>query len=306
MSMLNPQLTAFAAVLNEGTFEAAARRLSLTPSAVSQRLKALEDRLGQVLVRRSTPCRATAAGQHLLRGVQQMQLLEAETLGKFGIDADDNGAPPAVPIAVNADSLETWFPAALADLHQHYGLLFDIRVEDQDHSADLLRDGSVLGAITSDARPVQGCTVRKLGALRYLPIAAPAFIARHFAHGLDAASLGAAPMLMFNRKDALQARFARSITRARLSPPIHYLPSSTAFVEAAALGLGWAMAPESMLQVPLAAGTLQVLQPDARLDVPLYWQHWAIRSTTLSLVTAALEAAAAHRLRPPRSTPHGA
>jgi LysR family transcriptional regulator (chromosome initiation inhibitor) len=294
MSMLNPQLAAFAAVLSEGSFEAAARRLSLTSSAISQRIKALEDRLGQILVLRRLPCRATDAGQQLLRSVRQMQLLESEALASFAGAAEprSSAAPPPIAIAVNADSLATWLLPALDDLHARHGVLFDVHVEDQDHSAGLLRDGSVLGAITADARPVQGCTVQRLGVMRYVAVASPGFIAKHFADGLNAATLGRAPCLVFNRKDALQARFMRSVTRARLAPPIHYLPSSTAFVEAAALGLGWAMVPDSMAHAGLASGTLRMLAPERGLDVPLYWQHWAIRSTTMSRLTEALMAAA--------------
>jgi len=296
MSLLNPQLAAFAAVLEEGSFDGAAQRLSLTPSAISQRIKALEDRLGQVLILRRTPCTATAAGRRLLRSVQQMRLLEAETLEAFHVESA-NTDPTSVAIAVNADSLATWFLGALANLHEQHGLLFDVRVEDQDHSTDFLRDGSVLGAITAIARPVQGCSVKKLGVMRYLPVASPAFVKRHFAHGVDAASLGRAPMLVFNRKDELQWRFIHSVTRAHLSPPMHYLPSSTAFVEGAALGLGWAMAPESMLEKPFAEGTLKAIAPQRWLDVPLYWQHWAIRSATLATVTDMLLRAANQGLR---------
>lgn len=297
MTLLNPQLSAFAAVLGEGSFEGAARRLSVTPSAISQRIKALEDRLGQVLILRQAPCRATAAVEQLLRSVQQMQLLEAETLQAFAVERAAEQAPTTLAIAVNADSLATWFLGALAMLHGRHGLLFDVRVEDQDHSLDLLRDGSVLGAITADAHPVQGCTVRPLGAMRYLPIASPAFVARHFAHGLDAAALGRAPMVVFNRKDALQRRFVRKITRARLDPPTHYLPSSTGFVDAAGLDLGWCMAPESMLHKPLREGIVQAIAPGRWLDVPLYWQHWSVRSTTLERLTGALLAGAAKALR---------
>jgi LysR family transcriptional regulator (chromosome initiation inhibitor) len=289
MSLLHPQLAAFAAVLDEGSFEGAARRLSLTPSAISQRVRALEDRLGQVLVRRGSPCQATAAGRQLLRNVQQMRLLEAEALQDV---ARAPGGPRAIAIAVNADSLATWFLPALAALHAGHGLLFDVRVEDQDHSARLLRDGTVLGAVTADARPVQGCTVRRLGTMRYLPAASPGFVARHFPAGPDAASLGRAPLLVFNRKDALQERFIRRITRARLAPPRHYLPSPAAFLEAMALGMGWGMAPESMLRGPLARGELRAIGA-GRLDVPLYWQHWSIRSAALAQLTAALRAAAA-------------
>lgn len=296
MSLIHPQLAAFAAVIDEGSFERAAKHLSLTPSAVSQRIKALEERLGQVLVIRQSPTEATVAGKRLLRSLQPMRLLEAETLGDFGVDADETSAT-TVAIAVNADSLATWFLGALAELHRDRRLMFDIRVEDQDHSTDLLREGTVLGAVTADARPVQGCTVQSLGIVRYLPVAAPAFVARYFGASLDATTLGKAPMLVFNRKDELQARFVRSIIQANVVPPMQYLPSSTAFVDAAAMGMGWAMAPESMVRERLANGQLVTLAARRWLDVPLYWQHWSIRADTLAQVTKTLQRHAAAALR---------
>jgi len=296
VSLLHPQLAAFMAVIDEGSFERAARRLSLTPSAVSQRIKALEERLGQILILRQAPCRTTAAGQQLLRSVQQMRLLEIETLDGFGAHNDEM-AGGRVSMAVNADSLATWLLEPLAELHREHGLLFDLRVEDQDHSTRLLREGNVLGAVTADAHPVQGCHVEPLGTMRYLPVGSPALVERYFGAGVDARSLGQAPMLVFNRKDDLQARFARSVTRATLAPPVHYVPSSTAFVEAATLGMGWAMAPESLLAKPLAAGALRVLAPKRWLDVPLYWQHWSLRARMLSAITKVLRKAARDALR---------
>ena len=295
LDLLHPQLAAFAAVLEEGSFDLAARRLSVTPSAISQRIKALEDRLGQVLVIRHLPCRPTPAGEALLRRVRPMQALQAEALAEL-LPA---GSRPArgVAIAVNADSLHTWFVAALAPLHSESGMLFDIRVEDQDHTLDLLRDGSVLGAVTAEARPVQGCNVLPLGVMRYQAIASADLVARHFADGVHARSLAAAPMIVFNRKDALQWRFVRGITRARLRPPMHYLPSATGFVDAAALGLGWCLAPESLLVEPLRAKRVVLLAPGRHLDVPLYWQYAAVRSSTLDAVGRALRAAAAASLR---------
>ena len=255
-----------------------------------------------MLVLRRLPCQATPAGQRLLRSAQQLQLMEAETLIEFAATDPANRAASTMAIAVNADSLASWLLPALAELHARYGMLFDIRTEDQDHSADLLRDGSVLGAITADAKPVQGCAVKKLGVMRYVPIASPVFVEKYFNDGLTAATLGHAPMLIFNRRDALQTRFIRSVSRARLTPPIHYVPSSTAFVEAAALGLGWAMAPAAMLAAPLASGVVQTLAPERWLDVPMYWQHWTIRSPALNLLTEALLRAATTGLQISRET----
>jgi len=295
MSLVHPQLAAFSAVLEEGSFDAAARRLSITPSAVSQRLKALEDRLGHILVVRQAPCRPTPAGEQLLRRVRPMQALEAEALAEFLPEADPRPAR-SFAIAVNDDSLETWLLAAIARLHRDHGHVFDIRVDDQDHTLELLRHGTVIGAVTSVGTPLQGCNVHPLGTMRYRAIASPAFAARHFAHGMTPAALAQAPMIVFNRKDELQWRFVRRITRSRLAPPVHYIPTSAGFVAAAALGLGWCLAPEALIAPALAARQLVVVEPSRCLDVPLFWQHAAVGSTTLQRISRALADAAADAL----------
>lgn len=294
--LLHPQLAAFAAVIEEGSFDAAARRLSVTPSAISQRVKALEDRLGHVLVVRQSPCRPTPSGQQLLRRVQPMQLLEAEVFADFQPERASSTHGRMIAIAVNDDSLQTWILAALAGLHQTYGYLFDVRVDDQDHTLSMLRDGTVLGAITSESRPVQGCNVLPLGAMRYHAIASPDFALRHFTEGLNANSLGQAPMIVFNRKDDLQWRFTRRITRAVLQPPIHYLPTSTGFIEAAERGLGWCLAPEALITPALKSRNIRVLDETRAIDLPLYWQYAAVRSATLQQISQMIRQVAAESL----------
>ena len=146
--------------------------------------------------------------------------------------------------------------------------------------------------------PVQGCTVQALGAMRYQAIAAPEFAARHFHAGVNAATLARAPIIVFNRKDALQWRFVRRITRARLAPPMHYLPTATGFIDAAALGLGWCLAPQALVQPALQAGRVVCIDPERWLDVPLHWQHAAVRSDTLQHLSTALCQAAKTALQP--------
>lgn len=288
MKLDSRQLAAFAAVLREGSFEAAARTLHVTPSAVSQRIKALEERLGRVLVRRGAPCVATEAGQALERHAQQLQLLEAEALAPFAPDGGGGALPLA--LAVNADSLATWFLPALSALDGQ--ATFDLLVEDQDHSHELLRQGRVLGAVTAEPQPVQGCAVRRLGVLRYRAVASPAFVARHFPAGPDAASLAAAPCCVFNARDRLQERFMRALLRRRLQPPQHRIPSTHGFVHAALQGLGWGMNPEALVAPLLASGDLVELVPGRVLDVPLYWQHWRLDAELLRRLGSAVEAAA--------------
>jgi LysR family transcriptional regulator (chromosome initiation inhibitor) len=296
------QLAALAAVLQEGSFERAAGTLHVTRSAVSQRVKALEERLGHVLVRRGSPCTATAIGERVFRHARQLALTESELLEALPGDplshaAAGRGATRTVSLAVNADSLATWFIAALAPFADGARIAFDLHVEDQDHSADLLRQGLVMGAVTADPKPVQGCAVVPLGAMRYRAAASPAFRKRWFPAGLTADALAAAPMLVFDRQDALQDRFVRRFTRRRVTPPVHWIPSSQGFVEAAAVGLGWGMNPESMLREAIAAGRLCDLAPKAPQDVALYWQHWRLEVAMLASLTASVREAAKRGLR---------
>lgn len=313
MQIDSRQLAAFAAVLREGSFEAAARSLHVTPSAVSQRIKLLEERLGRVLIRRSAPCVATDAGQALQRHAQQLQLLEAQALAPFGLigpaqiagqgararslDAGPPRARLSLAIAVNADSLATWFAPALAAVNEAHAVCFDLLVEDQDHSSELLRQGRAMAAVTADPRAVQGCDVLPLGAMRYRAVASPAFMRRHFAAGVTGQALASAPCNVFNRKDTLQARFLRRLTRQTLRPPSNHVPSTHGFIHAALQGLGWGMNPEALVAPLLACGDLVEIAPGIVLDVPLFWQHWRLDSTLMhALKESVREAAAQMRL----------
>jgi LysR family transcriptional regulator (chromosome initiation inhibitor) len=303
MQIDSRQLAAFAAVLREGSFDAAARSLHITPSAVSQRIKLLEVRLGRVLIRRASPCTATEAGQALQRHAQQLQLLEAQALAPFGLavaTAPARGRAPVprlpLPIAVNADSLATWFMPALAAVHDVHAVSVDLLVEDQDHSSELLRQGRAMAAVTADPVAVQGCAVQRLGAMRYRAVASPAFMARHFPDGPTPVALAAAPCTVFNRKDALQARFLRRLTRQQLHPPLHHVPSTHGFIHAALHGLGWGMNPEALVAPLLARGELVEVAPGVALDVPLHWQHWRLDSDVLHTLTRGVRTAAAAML----------
>lgn len=297
MQLDSRQLAAFAAVLREGSFDAAARALHVTPSAISQRIKALEERLGRVLIRRGSPCVASEAGESLQRHAQQLQLLEAQALAPFGL-ADAAAPPLPLAIAVNADSLATWFVPALAALRERHDVSLDLHVEDQDHSGELLRQGRVLAAVSAEPVPVQGCRVQPLGRMRYLAVASPDFMARHFPAGLDDEALARAPCNVFNQKDQLQARFLRRLSRRRLAPPQHRVPSTHGFVHAALHGLGWGMNPDVLVAPLLASGELVELRPGEVLDVPLYWQHWRLEAEVLRALTEAVLAAARGGLRP--------
>jgi len=281
-------LSALAAVIRTGSFERAAQQLHVTPSAVSQRIKLLEERLGAVLVIRGQPCTATEAGQRLCRHVDQVALLE-NALHRSLPGLGSETRPAALRIAVNADSLATWFVAAMAKTS---GYLFDLVLDDQDHSAEWLRRGEVLAAVTAHGKPIQGCDCYPLGALRYIATASPDYVARWFPEGFDEASAARAPCMIFNQKDRLQALWLRHVLGTDIHPPLHWLPSSQAFVDAALAGIGWGMNPEPSISDHLRTGRLVALQPDRALDVPLFWQQSRIVGPLLTdLTRAALDAA---------------
>ncbi|GAB1642971.1 LysR family transcriptional regulator ArgP [Krasilnikovia sp. MM14-A1259] len=279
------QLATFQAVVEEGSFDAAAGALHVTPSAVSQRVKALEQTVGQVLVRRAKPCEPTEAGRAILRLAGQVALLEREALDAARGALAGDRARTRISIVVNADSLHSWFLPALAALPGDLALSFDLHQDDQDHTAELLRAGTAMAAVTAQHEAVQGCRVERLGAMRYLAV------------GARDVDLATTPMIVFNRKDRLQHRFLATLTRRRLDPPIHYVPAAVAFVEAVRLGLGWGMVPESIARADLAAGRYTELAPGKWLDVPLYWQYWRLESAVLGALTAAVRTAAANALR---------
>ncbi|MFF0265879.1 LysR family transcriptional regulator ArgP [Kribbella sp. NPDC004536] len=289
------QLETFVAVLDEGSFDAAARRLSVTPSAVSQRIKALESRLGQVVVMRGKPARATAAGEALLRLARQVALLEVEAIAAVRGTVDAQ----RIPIAVNADSLNNWFLPAMLDLSRTHDARFLIHQEDEEHSAEYLRNGTVLAAVTADPRPVQGCRVVPLGKMRYLPLATPEYAERWLTGKPLPEALAEAPMVTFNEKDVLQHRLVRKVTRRKLDPPSHAIPASAPFHEAVRIGLGWGMIEDELAGPELAAGRLVNVAPGKYIDVPLYWQHWKLESGILDALTAAVLRAAAAGLRRP-------
>jgi LysR family transcriptional regulator (chromosome initiation inhibitor) len=292
-------LAALAAVVDEESFEAAADALRITPPAVSQRIKALETSVGQVLVRRARPVTVTDAGAPYLRLARQVAALVHDTEVEVA-GTDPASAPAVVPVAINSDSLGTWVLEALAPLSGT--VRFDIHREDQDHSAALLRDGTVMAAVTTASRAVQGCSVSRLGVMTYRVVASRAFADRWFADRLAAggptpASLQTAPVVVFDRKDDLQDAYLRARAVSPAAPPRSYVPSSADFADAVRLGMGWGLLPDQQCLDDLRSGTLVELDPDHRTDVTLYWQQWSLRTAALDQTSSAVHAAAARHLR---------
>jgi len=273
-------------VIELGSFDAAAERLHVTQSAVSQRIKTLEQRVGQVLVVREKPCTATPAGVPLLRLAAQTALLESEALAEMG---GNEGTASRIAVAVNADSMSTWFTGVFTALDD---VLFDIRIEDQDHSARLLREGVVMGAVTTERTPVAGCRVQPLGVMRYIPVASKAYIKRHLPDGFTAHAVAEAPSLAWNRDDALQDMLVRKTFRRHIARPQHLVLTAEGFGAAVRAGLGWGMFPDSLAGPAIEEGSF-VRIADVHLDVPLFWQCWKLNSPLVQQITDTVSSAAA-------------
>ncbi|MEU5462076.1 LysR family transcriptional regulator ArgP [Streptomyces althioticus] len=291
------QVRTLLAVVDEGTFDAAAAALHVTPSAVSQRVKALEQRTGRVLLLRTRPVRPTESGEVLVRLARQVARLERDAYAELGLSGA--GEPTRVSVAVNADSLATWFLDALVRLPARSRLCFELRREDESHTATLLREGTVMAAVTSSPDPVPGCSVRRLGTMRYLPVAHPEFAAELLTEPLEE-SVAAAPVVVFDRRDDFQDGFVRRLTGGRTGASTlrHYVPTSEGFAEAVAAGLGWGMVPEAQAVPLLRAGRVVVFAPGREADAPLYWQQWKLNSPALAAVADAVTETAARTLHP--------
>jgi LysR family transcriptional regulator (chromosome initiation inhibitor) len=289
-------LATLSAVVEEGTFERAAARLHVTPSAVSQRIRALEQSVGQVVVARSKPVTPTEAGQVLLRLAGHWDLLVHDALTELVPEASEE-AHPLVRIVVNADSLATWILPALARAQQELGITLDVLREDEEHASDLLRSGAALAAVTADPTPVPGCRITPLGSLRFVAVCTPGFRERWLPRGARAADLDVAPMVRFDRKDTMQHRVARRWVRREIDPPASYIRSSREFAEAVRLGMGWAMVPLAWAEDDLASGTLVTVSRRPYHDVPLHWLAWRLPSRTLEVLTRCVTEQAVRTLR---------
>lgn len=289
-------LEALAAVIRLGSFERAAEDLGLTQSAVSQRIKRLESQFGEPLLVRSKPVTATAAGDRVFQYILNARLMERD----LRVDTGD-GKPEQferIRIAVNADSLATWFADVPARLFRRFGLLSDLVLDDETRTLDTLRSGHVLLSVGTRTDLVQGLKSYRLGSLTYFPVASPEFAARFFPDGLTVAALKRAPAVIYGRHDELHHLFLEK--HYRIGPgdfPHHVLPSSEGFVVAARQGIAYALCAEPQVRAPIAEGALLRISPHA-VSRRLVLHRRERGPAILDAVVAEIRAAARDALSP--------
>lgn len=287
-------LAALAAVIEQAGFERAAQVLGLSQSAVSQRIKLLEARVGAPVLVRAVPPSATEVGRRLLNHVQQVRLLERDLQHEVP-GLNQGNTPERLRIAINADSLASWWAPAIADFCAQQGVVIDHVVEDQEVGLKRMRAGEVAACLCASERPMAGARSVALGGMRYLAVASTAFIERHFPLGVQAKKLPQVPALVFGPDDFLQHRYLASLGVE--GGFLHHLcPSSEGFTRLVEAGLGWGMVPQLLIAPQLADGRLQELIPGHSIDVPLYWHYWRNGGQLLAELTQALTRAASTHL----------
>ena len=290
-------LSALAAVIEQAGFERAAQVLGLSQSAVSQRIKLLEARIGQPVLIRATPPSPTDIGRRLLNHVQQVRLLERDLQSQVPA-LDEEGMPERLRIALNADSLATWWAQAVGDFCAEHHLLLDMVVEDQDVGLKRMRAGEVAACLCGSERPVAGARSQLLGAMRYRALASPSFIDRHFADGVNPEKLARSAALVFGPDDFLQHRYL-ALLGVEGGFKHHLCPSSEGFMRMIEAGLGWGLVPELQVSEQIRTGALRELLPARYIDVPLYWHHWRNGGQLLNRLTEHLAQKSGRWLVPP-------
>ncbi len=275
---------ALAAVVREGGFDKAARQLHLTQSAVSQRVRLLEDQTGQVLIIRTTPPVASAAGRQMIKHYMQVKRLEDDLLDT--ITPAEQQPFATMAIGINQDSLAFWFLEAIAPFIREERVLLDLRSEDQDLTQQFLKNGEVIGSISSNDQPIQGCRVEYLGEMTYRMMATAGYCNQHFPEAVTSEAFELAPLLVFNRKDELQHRYLKKcLGEVPTNLPIHYIPSSEKFADLILEGLGCGMLPDQQSRPFAESGRLVELVPNCIVKVNLFWHCWNLKSSLLDRFT---------------------
>ncbi|KMK64814.1 LysR family transcriptional regulator ArgP [Puniceibacterium sp. IMCC21224] len=262
-------LAVLSAVIRTGSFETAAKSLNVTQSAVSQRIKQLEEKVGSILIVRGRPCVPTEDGLLLCQHVEQVTLLRHEVSeqlsGPVGVSRAN------VRIAVNSDSLATWFPKVVKHAADELNLRLDIIPDDQEFTEDRLRSGDATAVITSSVTPIAGCKSYALGEMEYLAVASKSYAENHLTAGITLANVASGPSIRFDRKDTLPLQWLQVAFGNSAVLSSHYIPSYEGHMLCCRLGIGWAMMPHVAVAALVDSGELIDVVPDARVRVPLFW-----------------------------------
>ncbi|NNE80629.1 MAG: LysR family transcriptional regulator ArgP [Silicimonas sp.] len=292
-------LVVLAAVVRTGSFESAAHSLNVTQSAVSQRIKQLEEKVGSILIQRGRPCVATDDGLLLCQHVEQVALLQHELADKLAARGDGSSAAAiGIRIAVNSDSLATWFPEVIELAATELNLRLEIIPDDQEFTEERLRSGDALAIVTSNNKPIPGCRSVPLGSMNYMAVATPGYVKTHLEGGVNALSVSKAPSIQFDRKDTLPQQWMMLAFGGTSKLSSHFIPSYEGHLLACRRGIGWAMMPSVTVQPLVESGHLVELVPDVKVRTPLHWQSRSQSSNILNRLSEFVSDIADNTLAP--------
>ncbi len=268
-------LAALSEVIELQSFELAAKKLFISQSAVSQRVKLLEEHVGQPVLIRNQPIIATLAGEQLLSHFKKVKQLEHELLPI--LSPDKPVKPMKISLAVNADSIATWFIEAITPVLRDHLLELDLIIEHEERTLDKLRRGQAIGAVTVEEKPLKGYRSFKLGEMEYCLVASKSFQEKYFPSGVNQSSLKMAPAISYDHKDDMHVRYiARHFNLSANQYYCHSVRSSEAFVELVKQGVAYCLLPKLQIEQELASGELISLCPDKDLVETLYWHSWVL------------------------------
>ena len=286
-------LDAFWAVVKAGSFEGAAERLNITASAVSQRIKLLESRSGQVLVIRSKPCEATPRGYRLFAHMEQVKLLEHDLSSNFqALDQAGGSAPPVLRVAVSGDSMNTWFNRVISEFCAEENVLLHIIRDDREYTTDALKSGEVIATVTPKDRLLEGLKSTPLGKLEYSAVLSPELYASAFRSGTTFENLVAVRSIAFDEKDTLPKLWMTHVFGEALETDAHRVPSFVGYIDACRAGIGWGIAPSLAVKSDIASGRLVELFPSNRMAIELIWQYSSISTQILTRLTRKVKSTA--------------
>jgi len=273
------------------SFEEAAKKLHITQSAISQRIKNLEILYGQPLLNRTLPYRATSLGQQLIGHFTRICLLESEL--EKQLSAVNK---PSIAIALNRDSLETWFMDVIKKTDIFNQIALKVIADDQEKTLEYLKTGQVSACLSTSEKEIMGGKVQFLGDMEYVLAGSPEFVNQHFMKANPKECLAKAVALKFDHHDTLHERYMEKffgLNGKELN--YHILPSVLGFKQFVLLGYGYGLIPKIDIVNELKKKQL-VKVYDKTWKIPLYWHYWEVESSLYRKFNEEMIQHAKHRL----------
>lgn len=259
-------------VLEMQSFEAAAKKLFITQSAISQRIKGLEAQYGEPMLIRTLPYVPTKIGCYLIGHFKQISLLEEALKHHLGSKRKLH-----ISIALNRDSLETWFLDLIEDSTLLKDVILEVIADDQELTIDYLKRGLVSACLSTSHQETLGCKTTFLGNMEYLLVASPKFFKEYFFKAKFENCLLQAPAIKFDRNDHLHKRYLEKFFGLS-DDEVNYqiVPSVKGFKKYVLLGYGYALIPRIDIVGELKSKKLVQIH-DKTWKIPMYWHHWSIK-----------------------------